>query len=213
MSLRDFWNYLESCKSLKRDLCSKCPLASSQILLIKPSDPSRVYVTVVSEGPTKYQPVELLTSLANHPTYTYIQALFGGRFRPIGDNATAYWTHVRKCFIDGREKSGKLALNICQRYLKRELTVAKPKLLVTVGERAYRSVRRSLGAKPSGKDYTKYFLRQLYGEFDHVKIGNGEATLVTVPHPSGRNRLWNNPTEEMRKAFQAVVEEIDKYIP
>ena len=63
---------------------------------------------VITYGPNRIEDPEIIASLANHLTYTYLSALFGGKFRPMS-NATVYWTHLRKCFI--KDEDGNLVDN------------------------------------------------------------------------------------------------------
>jgi len=84
-----------------RERCGSCPLKNYENdyspLVFEPD--REVKVMVITYGPNRTENPEVIASLANHPTFTYLSALFGGNFRPK-ENATAYWTHLRKCFID-----------------------------------------------------------------------------------------------------------------
>ena len=87
---------LEEIKKKKK--CGSCPLKDrSQPLIFEPD--REVRIMVISYGPNRTKKPDVIASLVNHPTFTYLSALFGGNFRPK-ENATAYWTHLRKCFID-----------------------------------------------------------------------------------------------------------------
>ena len=84
----------------KKGTCQGCPLINSlwmmkkEPLLLKPDDPASTRVMVITEGPNKSEPLDILTTVTNHPTYTFLFTLFEGRFKPLGSNANVYWTHV-----------------------------------------------------------------------------------------------------------------------
>ncbi len=58
---------------------------------------------VITEGPNEEAEPEFIASIANHPTFTFLQALFKGNFKPYNKEHSkeinVYWTHVRKCFL------------------------------------------------------------------------------------------------------------------
>lgn len=136
-NLAEIWNEIENCTS------PDCPLGGGEPLIFKPE--RNVNVMVITEGPNEYQEPEVVASLANHPTFTFLQAMFKGKFQPRGKQATVYWTHVRKCFLkrsrskvnkEDRRK-GREALRVCsEKYLLRELKALKPKLVIVVGNSA-----------------------------------------------------------------------------
>ena len=112
-ALESIWTEIEERKS-----CDSCPLKDPlerkgiKPLIFKPK--RDVKVMVITYGPNRIRSPEIIASLANHPTYTYLSALFGGRFVPMGENATAYWTHLRKCFI--KDENGNSFLKNDERY-------------------------------------------------------------------------------------------------
>lgn len=74
-----------------RARCNSCPLKEFKNnyspLIFEPDH--EVRIMVITYGPNRTEKPEVIASLANHPTYTYLSALFGGNFRPR-KNATAY---------------------------------------------------------------------------------------------------------------------------
>ena len=93
MGLRELERVIERIEN--RNSCGHCPLRVSKPLVFVPDRDVRI--AVVTEGPNREEEPELIASLVDHPMYTFLSALFGCKFRPI-ENATSYWTHLRKCF-------------------------------------------------------------------------------------------------------------------
>jgi len=83
----------------KREKCSGCPLLREgrRPLVVKPRSEDGVKVVVVTESPWEIEwDIDLVTSIANIPTFPYLYCLLSGEFRPV-ENANAYWTHTCKC--------------------------------------------------------------------------------------------------------------------
>lgn len=137
--LKEIW------KEIKKYDDPNCPLKTKPLLF---RIPKRANVMVITEGPNVEEKAENIASLANHPTFTFLQPMFKGKFRPLGRGATAYWTHLRKCPLreapralgrttDEDKRKGHKALRICAgKFLLQELKALKPKLVVAVGEEA-----------------------------------------------------------------------------
>lgn len=213
---------LEEVRSGKK--CHSCLLKEKRQPLIFEPD-REVRVMAITYGPNRTEDPEIIASLANHPTYTYLSALFGGNFRPEKD-ATAYWTHLRKCFI--KDENGKLlitnfsektldrkAREVCSReYLTEEIKAVQPELILAVGEEVVNflsSISEDDRLKDNFKDV---FLRQ-YGKgmLDNVKLKMGlTVNVAVVPHPSGRSRFFVNSSMEEKEKIAEILESIRKNI-
>jgi len=84
--------------------CDGCPLIkNSRPLIFDGEHVKWVKVMVITEGPNEEADPKFIASIANHPTFTFLQALFKGNFKPYykkhDKNTNVYWTHVRKCFL------------------------------------------------------------------------------------------------------------------
>ena len=201
MDLQLVWQKIES-----KVKCQGCPLEkeSGRPLIIKPARVNKVQVMVATEGPNRKADKKFLTSIANHPTYTFLSALFSGRFQPEGASANVYWTHVRKCFINGNAKGGRKALRPCSNtYLESEIKALKPKLILSVGNEALKFLSR-YDKRLKGK-ITDVFKTQDKGIFKEVSIDDFRLDVAVVPHPSGLNRFWNNPPKETLKILQSIM--------
>ncbi len=186
-------------KSIRcKSSCDDCPLKELSFpLLFDGECVARASVMVVSEGPNEVATREFIASIANHPTFTFLSVMFGCNFKPWGEGANVYWTHVRKCFL---RKTGEFdfskfkddALEVCAykaKYLKKEIEAMRPRLILAVGRRAVEAI-----AKYSGDDRLRGSLEDLVfkrgGVFEEVKVGACGFTVAVVPHPSGLNTVW-----------------------
>jgi len=187
---------------------------------------------VVTEGPNRYEPIKFLASCANLPTYPYLYTLFRGKFRPVGSDANVYWTHVRKCFLDGlqsvarkelrkgtkedvekaRREMARKALRKCKGYLEYEVKAVRPKLILAVGREAWKALRRGSKDQRLRRRLEEVFEVQLKGPLRGVDVFGVTVDLAVVPHPSGRNRFWNNPPSNTPEILNSISEAIIKTI-
>ncbi len=229
--LRKIWEDIRN-----RARCDSCPLKDEKIepLIFEPD--REVKVMVITYGPNRIESKGVIASLANHPTYTYLSALFGGNFRPE-ENATAYWTHLRKCFIKDEKgnllipnSSGKplnkkeeiklegdidkKAREICTKvYLKEEIEAVQPELILAVGREAVNFLKSiSEDDRLSKTDLSGIFLDQK-GMLNNVKLNMGlTVNVAVVPHPSGKSRFFVNPSPEEKEKIAKILENIKENI-
>lgn len=208
--LNAIWERIE-----RRENCGSCPLRTGKTspLIFRPD--RDVKVTVITQGPNRIEKPEVIASLANHPTFTYLSALLGGKFRPAKE-ATVYWTHLRKCFIrdehgqsvvEGRDadKVGKKAVKLCSRaYLMDEIKAARPKFILAVGGDAREFLYRNSKDERLSGGVEETLLE--YGIVKSVKLENSVVDVAVVPHPSGRSRLWLRPSERAAGALESIRE-------
>lgn len=195
----------------KREKCSGCPLLKEgrRPLVIKPSSEDRLKAVVVTESPWEIEwDIDLVTSIANIPTFPYLYCLLGGEFRPV-ENANAYWTHTCKCPLKNISKKKNKAIRFCSKaYLRDEIEAVNPKLVIAVGRSALKFFRRETGGRRLKKNLTEVFLNQSKGIYDGVQLGSAVFSLAVAPHPSRKSRLWNKPPKEMIQAFKQIIEDI-----
>jgi len=194
--------------------CQGCPLErEGEPLIVEPEDLNKIRIMVITEGPNRRIDRKFLTSIANHPTFTFLFSLFGGSFKPTGSSANAYWTHVRKCFIDGNVEKGRRALKPCSdAYLESEIEVLKPKLIVAVGRASLHFLSKYDGRLK--EKLNEVFRKQAGDIFNGVNIKSAILDIAIVPHPSGLNRFWNDPPPEtldvlmnIRKRILRIIDE------
>ena len=185
--------------------CSNCPLKKNELLLLNPKNIDSIKIMTVTEGPNKREPIEIITSFANHPTFTFLFSLFKGNYNPIGENANVYWTHVRKCFLQEDKTSEKGAGRLCEKYLQDEISALKPSLIVAVGKSAYRAIT---GDKTKLLDVIqKERTNTLIHQTDEIR-----CELAVLPHPSGLNVFWNDISIETFKTLTVIQKRILKYV-
>jgi uracil-DNA glycosylase len=181
MNLQLVWQEIES-----KAGCHGCSLEEEgEPLVLKPDNVDEIRVLVITEGPNKRIDRDFLTSVANHPTYTFLFSVFGGKFRPVGKSTNSYWTHVRKCFINGDVGKGKEALNTCsEAYLESEIESLEPRVILSVGNEALKFLSR-YDKRLKGK-LTEIFKNQTEGIYEEVLIDDTEVAIAVVPHPRAR---------------------------
>jgi len=185
-----------------KEKCQGCPLEEEgEPLIIEPEELNKIHIMVITEGPNRRIDRNFLTSIANHPMFTFLFSLFGGSFKPTGSSANAYWTHVRKCFIDGNVEKG-----------RRALKVLKPKLIVAVGRASLHFLSEYDGRLK--EKLNEVFRKQAGDVFNGVNIKSAILDIAIVPHPSGLNRFWNDPPPEtldvlmnIRKRILRIIDE------
>ena len=205
MKLEEIWKRIE-----KRLECNNCPLKEKSIpLLFKPASP--VKVMVVTEGPNRIEDKEFIASLGNHPTFTYLTALAGGKFIPEGQDANVYWTHLRKCFIKKKrdplcsEDEVETALEICVKaYLFKEIEAVNPELIIAV-------CRAKDFFNLKGVKLQEILARETKGPIT-VEIDGVSRKVMIVPHPSCLNRFWTDPPPQIVEALQKVREEFSRLV-
>jgi len=209
LPLKSIWKFIEENKEAGHGACSHCPLRPCRLLLLKPESLDAVRAMVITEGPNRPEPVEVLVSPLNHPTFTFLYTIFSGNFRPVGHDANVYWTHVRKCFLsNGGFSEGREAMRLCQNYIQHEILALKPKLIVTVGASALKAIYKMSSDKRIRGKLESAFLRQQDKIYREVEVGNVKFDLAVLPHPSGRNTFWNNPPREGLNALRNVMKSI-----
>jgi len=205
------WREIENKK-----YCEDCPLKDSYPLLFKPT--RNVEVMVITEGPNKEASKEVIASIANHPTYNFLYALFQGKFKPLNEEANVYWTHLRKCFLKIGEEPNRRdytedryqAMRKCSKmYLMKEIKALKPKLIVAVGNKAKNFLSKY--ATELKKKLEEIVFKE-GGIFNNIKIEEITTNLIIVPHPSGRNRLWVDLPKNAKDTLEKISQEIVKYL-
>ena len=101
------------------------------------------------------------------------------------------------------------ALRFCSKtYLKSEIEAFKPKLVVAVGKSALTYFAKFTKDERIKGKLERVFLNQSDGIYEGVKLGSVTFSLAVVPHPSGKNRLWNQPPQGTVQTFRRIIEDI-----
>ena len=207
------WSECQKC----RDMKTKLPL------LFMPN--RQVKIVLVTEGPWgEVSRAEIdqvkrhVLSPGNIFMYPFLYTIFNGKFRPDGDierePSTAYWTHMRKCFMKG-EKSQMLTA-CSEAYLRDEIRLVKPSLIIAIGGCAAKWFARYDQTLRSQLKISleKAFLEQKdrFYSFDDSEL-SVDADLVVLPHPSGQNaKLWKRLGDKHRPVTMTILETLRKAV-
>jgi uracil-DNA glycosylase len=201
--------------------CQQCTGVEAPLLFIPNK---QVKVMVVTEGPLgEFSRADIdqvdqvkrhVLSPGNIFMYPFLYTIFNGKFRPDGDierePSTAYWTHMRKCFIKG--KKPKILTRCSERYLRREICLVKPSLIIAIGSHAAKWFKRYDQTLESQLKISleKAFLEQKdrFYSFDDSELGV-HADLIILPHPSGQNApLWRRLEQDSRTATGNILKKL-----
>lgn len=111
--------------------------------------------------------------------------------------AHAYMTSITKCYPGpsptgkGDRRPGKDEIAACDGFLRRELKMVRPELILPVGQLALSIL---LGEMKLADAVGRSFRRQFDG---------WTSVLIPLPHPSGAN-LWNNLPENQALVMRAM---------
>lgn len=203
--------------------CQRCPELENKVpLLFMPN--THVKIMVVTQGPKgervsrdKMREVKRdVLSPANIFMYPFLYTIFNGRFRPDGEiekeSSTAYWTHVRKCFMEGEKR--RILKRCSEEYLEEEIRIISPKLTIAVGDRAANFFSRFDDdlEKVLRTGLEIAFLQQ-ENQFYSLKAPElgVHASLTVLPHPSGQNaRFWKKLGKDQRTV--AILEKLRRTV-
>ncbi len=114
--------------------------------------------------------------------------LFDRMLDPIGmTRRDVYFTNAVKCAKSGRKGVDGAGLLQCHLHLKRELDTLKPRLLVTFGPHALRSVLTYYGMTDDIEE--KLASKKLHGKIRSFR--NKSAVVLSLLHWGNVNRIWN----------------------
>lgn len=113
---------------------------------------------------------------------------------PDDVRAGIYFTSVTKCLAPAQ--AFPILLNSCGKFLDRQILAVQPRLIITLGEEAYRFLAINDDSYPTA-------LCRLYDSSQSLFFTrfNHHYRLMVWPHPSGLNR-WHNEPENVRKLEQ-----------
>lgn len=116
-----------------------------------------------------------------------------------------YFTSALKCFCDSRKTDFKQMAANCESFLKRQINLVKPKLIITLGEDSYLHVAET-------QDSFNQALYKIYKTEELILISKFDYHyhLLVWPHPSPLNRLLNDD-ENKRKLIQTF-DVVRKYL-
>lgn len=99
-----------------------------------------------------------------------------------------FLTAVIKCAHGGTARTFRQMARHCRPFLRRQIDLVRPEIIITLGARAYRNLT------PVSLSYSNARFRMLEtSEHQLVSEFRIHFTFLSWPHPSGRNRLLNKP--------------------
>jgi uracil-DNA glycosylase family 4 len=148
-------------------------------------------VMIVGQGPGQAE-VDGLRAFAGQSGRTLERWLVKCGANPAAPRAGIYFTSVIKCACRSDKFFPLMAKN-CRQFLRWQIAGVKPKLLITLGKRAYEALQ------VSNRAYDEALCEpQHTGDFVLVTPFGFHFSLLHWPHPSGLNR-WLNVDENVRR--------------
>ncbi|MDL1957347.1 MAG: hypothetical protein LWW95_09955, partial [Candidatus Desulfofervidus auxilii] len=117
-----------------------------------------------------------------------------------------------KCPGNFRRKRRKFNVNACaDKYLRREIEVLKPSLIICVGGMAsswiLRNYEDSLHPTLRVKDWRERLWLQILGNITSIQIGGWTAKIVFLFHPSERSGIGWFIDRKQKNIIEKLVEE------
>jgi uracil-DNA glycosylase family 4 len=110
---------------------------------------------------------------------------------PSSPRALVYCTSITKCFTSEESALGRMTQN-CQRFLRRQFAIVRPRLVITLGTRAFDAL--SFDGTPACDAWCRIFdSRKVFP----LMPEEDQHHLLAWPHPSGMNRWHNDPENKV----------------
>ncbi len=179
------------------DRCRVCELDVNP--LRKPQDldrgdPGRV--VIVGEGPGAAELAES-QAFAGPSGERLEEWLVACGAAPEEPRRDIYFTSVAKC-VKGSEADLRVMMRNCRHFLDSQLSILQPRLIITLGQHAYRHLLVS-------DDTFSDALCRIFHSQDHflVPLLGFHHHLLVWPHPSPSNRWHNEPAnrEHLGRSF------------
>ena len=181
-------NTAELSDLLKR--CKRCSLHETRIVPVLPegNTSSKIFMIAQSPGKTENQTGKMFTGSSGK--------IFDELLREAGVSRNDFYlTNLIKCMLVKSRDPSREQWDACTPWLKREIELIKPEVLVPLGFQATKFVLTYLGIpRPPGKSY-----RILFGNF----IKTEKYLILPLRHPSA---LLFNPAkrDEMTRNYKKL---------
>jgi uracil-DNA glycosylase len=193
---------LKSLKAIhqRMDQCEKCPNMCSRAVY---GPALETKVMLIGQAPGVHE-----SSLGRPFAFTAGKTLFKWLGKATGADETElremiYFSAVARCF-PGKTKAGQgdrvptpEEIKNCSEYLRAEVEILKPKLILAVGKVAMMEVLSAHGIKTSTP------LTDLVGKKIKTHFHGHEVTVISLPHPSGVSR-WPQTEPGKSKLAKAL---------
>jgi DNA polymerase len=192
IAVREEWNFSETIEELNSRICGcqKCALGTSRTKFVFGVGNPNADIVIVGEAPGADEDAkgEPFVGRAGQLLNKILDAVEFKR-------EEVYICNILKCRPPGNRNPMPEEINLCEPYLKKQLDLIKPKLILILGKVAADTLLN-----------LKQPLNKMRGK---VHYYNGIKTMVTF-HPAAllRNPNWKRPTWEDLQQFKKLYEEL-----
>jgi uracil-DNA glycosylase family 4 len=177
--------------------CSRCDLHLSRIHAVPGEGPSRARVFLIGEGPGREEDRQGLPFVGRAGT------VLDGLLKSIGlTRDEVFITSVVKCHPPGNRAPTREESRICRQYLKRQIALIDPEVMVPMGQWATWDLFELFGMedRPIG---------EVHGKILSVITDGKEQIIHPTYHPAV---ITHNPNmrEPLEQDFQALAEVLGK---
>ncbi|MEM4739294.1 MAG: type-4 uracil-DNA glycosylase [Acidilobaceae archaeon] len=184
--------YLELVSDIKK--CTKCPLHMSRTQAVPGDGPINTEIVLVGEAPGKSEDEQ------GKPFVGAAGKLLDKLLEIAGlERSKVYITNVVKCRPPENREPEDNEIKACNNYLRRELSLIKPKLIVALGRIAGKTLYEMCGIRWVNINVAR-------GRVVDCRTNNLEFKLIVTYHPAAA--LYNpNLRSELERDFREHIAE------
>jgi DNA polymerase len=172
--------------------CTRCPLHTSRTKAVPGEGPLNASVMFVGEAPGRSEDLE------GRPFVGSAGKLLDSLLSSISvERGSVYITNVVKCRPPGNREPSDEEVRACNGYLRRQISIIKPRVIVALGRIAGRTLYEMAGLRWSS-------IRSARGRVVRVKLEGVDVMLTVTYHPAAA--LYNpGLREELEGDFREVI--------
>lgn len=172
--------------------CTRCPLYSSRTRAVPGEGPLNASIMFVGEAPGRSEDLE------GRPFVGSAGKLLDSLLSSIGvERGGVYITNVVKCRPPGNREPFDSEVRACNPYLRRQISMIKPKIIVALGRIAGRTLYEMTGLRWDS-------IRAARGRVERVRVEGVDLMLTVTFHPAAA--LYNpGLREELENDFKNVI--------
>ena len=172
--------------------CTRCPLYSSRTRAVPGEGPLNASIMFVGEAPGRSEDLE------GRPFVGSAGKLLDSLLSSSGvERGGVYITNVVKCRPPGNREPFDSEVRACNPYLRRQISMIKPKIIVALGRIAGRTLYEMAGLRWDS-------IRAARGRVERVRVEGVDLMLTVTFHPAAA--LYNpGLREELENDFKNVI--------
>jgi len=172
--------------------CTRCPLYSSRTRAVPGEGPLNASIMFVGEAPGRSEDLE------GRPFVGSAGKLLDSLLSSIGvERGGVYITNVVKCRPPSNREPFDSEVRACNPYLRRQISIIKPKIIVALGRIAGRTLYEMAGLRWDS-------IRAARGRVERVRVEGVDLMLTVTFHPAAA--LYNpGLREELENDFKNVI--------